>query len=113
MCPPPSTSSGAVLIESGTPAFHLIGFLSFLASALTEASRVVGVAMVLQGEQRYNSAESLIYISAPSAVALLLGSAIWEGQGIATKGPQVTDRRAHCVAAIRAAGTIDMTRRTA
>lgn len=77
-------TAGAVLIESGTPAFHLIGFLSFMMSSLTEAIRVVG-AEVLLGS-RYNSAEALIYIGGPAAVVLLLGSAIWE-KGVWLSGP--------------------------
>lgn len=41
----------AVLVESGTPAFALIGFLHFMGSSITEAARVVG-AEVLLGAQR-------------------------------------------------------------
>ena len=34
-------TGGSVLIESSTPAFHLLGFLSFVMSSCSEAGRVV------------------------------------------------------------------------
>ncbi len=42
-------TAGAVLLESGTPAFSLIGFGAFMASSLTEAARVVGAELLQVG----------------------------------------------------------------
>jgi drug/metabolite transporter (DMT)-like permease len=81
-------TAAAVLIESGTAAFSLLGFLYFMASSATEAGRVV-TADLLLGEEKYNTAEALVYIGGPAALALLAGSAIWEGQGIMAIGLQM------------------------
>ncbi len=47
-------TASAVLVESGTAAFSLLGLLSFGASSITEAARVVG-AEVLLGSQRWGA----------------------------------------------------------
>lgn len=66
-----------MIVESGTPSFQLLGFLIFAASSASEAARVVGSQLLL-GRERFNQAEVLVYVSTPSAVLLLLGSAVLE-----------------------------------
>ncbi|GAX82237.1 hypothetical protein CEUSTIGMA_g9665.t1 [Chlamydomonas eustigma] len=78
-------TANAVIEERGAPSFKALGLFSFLASSLTEASRVVG-AEVLLGAQRFNSAEALVYIGGPTAVFLLLGAVVWEGMGPTSDG---------------------------
>lgn len=48
-------TASAVLVESGTPAFSMIGLASFLISSLAEAARVVGAEVLLGKSQRYAS----------------------------------------------------------
>jgi hypothetical protein len=81
-------TSAAVLIESGTPAFSPYGFTCFMLSSATEAGRVVA-AEILLGAERYNTAEALVYIGGPAALALMGGAAVWEGPGIAAGGFQL------------------------
>jgi hypothetical protein len=81
-------TSAAVLIESGTPAFSLYGFLCFMLSSATEAGRVVA-AEILLGAERYNTAEALVFIGGPAALALMAGAAVWEGPGIMAGGLQL------------------------
>lgn len=52
-------TAGAVLLESGTPAFSVIGFGAFMASSLTEAARVVG-AELLQVRVRWMGCTSCL-----------------------------------------------------
>eukprot|EP01024_Parvocaulis_polyphysoides_P037458 TRINITY_DN33389_c1_g1_i1.p1 TRINITY_DN33389_c1_g1~~TRINITY_DN33389_c1_g1_i1.p1 ORF type:complete len:334 (-),score=49.76 TRINITY_DN33389_c1_g1_i1:572-1573(-) len=75
----------AVLIEQGTPAFNFFGFISFLLSSLTEAVRVVLVQVIHQND-KFNTVESLIYISGPTSIVLLIISMIFEYQGLAETG---------------------------
>ncbi|GFR52179.1 hypothetical protein Agub_g14716 [Astrephomene gubernaculifera] len=70
-------TAGAVLVESGTPAFSGLGLAAFMGSSLTEAARVVGAELLKDGSQ-YNTAESLVYVGGPTALLLLAAAAIWE-----------------------------------
>ncbi|MEW5316001.1 MAG: hypothetical protein WDW38_007395 [Sanguina aurantia] len=78
-------TAAAALVESGTPGFCAVGFALFMASSVTEAGRVVG-AEVLLGSQKYNTAEALLYIGAPTTLLLLLGAGVWERDGLLSAG---------------------------
>lgn len=102
-------TGAAVLIESGTPAFHLVGFLSFFVSSLTEAARVIGAQILLDGE-RYNSAEALVYVSGPSGLLLLTCSALFEGDAVAARLPVVlTQHPSVLLAPCIASGLVNLT----
>ncbi|KAG2439132.1 hypothetical protein HXX76_004499 [Chlamydomonas incerta] len=75
-------TAGAVLVESGAPSFKWIGVISFMASSLTEAARVVGAELLNDGP-RYNTAESLVYVGFPTAAVLLAVAAVVEWPAIA------------------------------
>ncbi|KAG2427911.1 hypothetical protein HYH02_014513 [Chlamydomonas schloesseri] len=75
-------TAGAVLVESGAPSFKWIGVISFMASSLTEAARVVGAELLNDGP-RYNTAESLVYVGFPTAAVLLAVGAAVEWPAIA------------------------------
>eukprot|EP00775_Hariotina_reticulata_P006948 gene6948-7165_t len=69
----------AVLAESGTPAYSLLGLMLFMGSSVTEAGRVVAGQLLL-GPNKYNSAEVLVYVGLPSALVLIMGSLLTERQ---------------------------------
>ncbi|KAF6258385.1 triose-phosphate transporter family-domain-containing protein [Scenedesmus sp. NREL 46B-D3] len=71
-------TGGAVLVESSTPSYSVYGLLLFLCSSLTEAGRVV-CSQLLLGPYKFNSAEVLVYVGAPSALALVGGSLLLDG----------------------------------
>jgi len=72
-------TSSAVLVESATPTFQLIGILLFLGSSSTEAARVVGTDVLLSSS-RFNPVETLVYVGAPTAAVLLMLSLVFEGE---------------------------------
>eukprot|EP01023_Acetabularia_acetabulum_P009341 TRINITY_DN14168_c0_g1_i1.p1 TRINITY_DN14168_c0_g1~~TRINITY_DN14168_c0_g1_i1.p1 ORF type:complete len:331 (+),score=43.39 TRINITY_DN14168_c0_g1_i1:124-1116(+) len=71
----------AVLVEQGTPSFNFFGFVLFLISSLTEAVRVVLVQVIHQND-KFNTVESLIYISGPASICLFIISLIFEYEGM-------------------------------
>ena len=75
----------ATVLESSTAGFSWLGFTCFNASVLLEAVRVVCIQSLL-GRLRYNEAEVLVYLGSPTAVMLLLASAVWERQGLTKPG---------------------------
>eukprot|EP01023_Acetabularia_acetabulum_P005202 TRINITY_DN12127_c0_g1_i4.p3 TRINITY_DN12127_c0_g1~~TRINITY_DN12127_c0_g1_i4.p3 ORF type:complete len:200 (-),score=19.33 TRINITY_DN12127_c0_g1_i4:279-878(-) len=81
-------TGAAVLIQQGTPYFNLFGFSMFIISALTEALRVVLV-QLLQGRERYNTTETMIYVSFPSFLLLALMSGVFEGREMAEMGIKI------------------------
>lgn len=74
--PPPPAARSAVLIESATPAFGLVGLVAFMCSSITEAGRVVGTELLLGPTGRYNTAEALVFIGVPTSAVLLAASAV-------------------------------------
>ncbi|GMH38054.1 hypothetical protein BSKO_05938 [Bryopsis sp. KO-2023] len=76
---------GATLIESGTPSFHMEGFLLFLASSIAEAVRV-DIAQILLGSNRLNVGEVLVYQGLPGAVMLASFALFTEANGLRNGG---------------------------
>ena len=74
--------------------FSWTGLFAFLGSSLTEAMRVVLVAKLqMHTVGRFNTAESLIYISLPCGLCLLGMSMIFEGPGVTDIGLQLVLRK--------------------
>ena len=71
----------ATVLESSTAAFSWTGFWLFFLSVLLEAIRVVCIQLLL-GRLKFNQAEVLVYLGAPTAIMLLLASSIVESGGL-------------------------------
>lgn len=74
--------------ESGTPSFSMVGLLMFTTSCATEAARVI-YSQLLLGPEKFNTAEVLVYVSAPCAALLLGSSFLFEWQGVVALGPKL------------------------
>eukprot|EP01025_Chloroclados_australasicus_P000945 TRINITY_DN10312_c1_g1_i2.p2 TRINITY_DN10312_c1_g1~~TRINITY_DN10312_c1_g1_i2.p2 ORF type:complete len:373 (+),score=32.00 TRINITY_DN10312_c1_g1_i2:89-1120(+) len=81
-------TSMAAAIQQGTPDFNLFGFVMFMFSAVAESLRVVLV-QLLQGRDRFNTAETLIYVSFPSFVILFTLSSVLEGGEMFAMGAEI------------------------
>jgi hypothetical protein len=71
----------AALVESQSGSFSVIGFTAFVISVVLESLRVVCI-QLLVGKLAYNAVEALVYLSPAIAGALLIGSFIWEWDGL-------------------------------
>jgi len=75
----------SALIESSTPSFHLVGFIAFMISAVTEAGRVVWFQVAL-GDLKYNVFETMLYLSPITGAILGAMSLLTEWDGLTAPG---------------------------
>jgi uncharacterized membrane protein YgcG len=75
----------SALIESATPSFHLIGFLSFMISSATEAGRVVWF-QVAMGELHFNVFDTMLYLAPVTGCLLGLMALLTEREGMMAPG---------------------------
>lgn len=75
----------SALIESATPSFHLIGFLSFMISSATEAGRVVWF-QVAMGELQFNVFDTMLYLAPVTGCLLGLMALLTEREGMMAPG---------------------------